>query len=723
MDSTMAFRVTKIASYLIYYVAISSAVKYIEPISISRRDICLSKYPTHLYVVLGERSSLIAENNGDSELSECSVQLVTCSTCVIFIIFRHLDLPQDCHSRGKYNNTCPCDHVQISEQDKVSRAYFCNATVTSGNKDLSYHSQTRYLNIIFSYKKTHKHPFDIEYIAERNRQYLKGVPGESNITVGGLIKSPFFPNYYPRDLGVEYVVRCVSAGDHCRIKLSFTDFLVSPQSIMEFYDSTGQRLKLTNGVKPRPPIVISTGPSLIVRFLANGGSGLGYKGVYYFILGEPEESSLIPITDCGGEVQNIGGAITMMNMAQGQNYKYYDCVWLIKPIINYMNREMLLYTSVITFNNMGENSEILLYEGQTSEGKLLDIVKPCLSSPNTRVVSIQSGFYISLKATFTNTSQLAIVYSVFSNIDCNGAQFLCHNDRCISKQLYCDGFDHCGDNSDEPDTCSRDWKMEPVDRRWYTHTPNYYFPKTDNYLDLKTATLIFILSCIGLATLLTALLMLVYRMGIRTRQQRDLQERLQSISDLFEGAHISEMDANDDPPIYEPPPSYEEVMKREKEKIASRSNYSSLNAVTTVKLPDSPPPPYKDEIRAVTEEINAWAPFYDNIDGAGPSTGSNSKIIREISTAQRKPFDIRSFLGSVGCGLRDECDCAGACSCALTRRSNFSATWSPASSRMNAIDNLLQNIHSQNRNPESSDGKSCVKGSLSADNIFQSECI
>lgn len=104
--------------------------------------------------------------NGDLGMSECNVQLVTCSTCVIFIIFRHLDLPQDCLSRGKNNSTCPCDHIQISEQDKVSRAYFCNATVSSGNKDLTYHSQTRYLNINFSYKKTHKHPFDIEYIAE-----------------------------------------------------------------------------------------------------------------------------------------------------------------------------------------------------------------------------------------------------------------------------------------------------------------------------------------------------------------------------------------------------------------------------------------------------------------------------------------------------------------------------------------------------------------------------
>ena len=40
------------------------------------------------------------------------------------------------------------------------------------------------------------------------------------------------------------------------------------------------------------------------------------------------------------------------------------------------------------------------------------------------------------------------------------------------------------------------------------------------------------------------------------------------------------MDVNDDPPIYEPPPSYEEVMKKEKERIAkSCNNFLRLNTI------------------------------------------------------------------------------------------------------------------------------------------------
>lgn len=42
--------------------------------------------------------------------------------------------------------------------------------------------------------------------------------------------------------------------------------------------------------------------------------------------------------------------------------------------------------------------------------------------------------------------------------DCfSGSDFLCQNHRCIPSQLNCDGFDHCGDNSDEPTTCFRDY--------------------------------------------------------------------------------------------------------------------------------------------------------------------------------------------------------------------------------------------------------------------------
>lgn len=73
---------------------------------------------------------------------------------------------------------------------------------------------------------------------------------------------------------------------------------------------------------------MSSGPSLLIRFYANGGTGLGYKAFYSFVVGHAFDKSVQPITDCGGYVENLGGAITMMDMV-GEGVKTYDCVWLI----------------------------------------------------------------------------------------------------------------------------------------------------------------------------------------------------------------------------------------------------------------------------------------------------------------------------------------------------------------------------------------------------------
>lgn len=175
------------------------------------------------------------------------------------------------------------------------------------------------------------------------------------------------------------------------------------------------------------------------------------------------------------------------------------------------------------------------------------------------------------------------------------------------------------------------------------------------------------------------------------------------------------MDLNDEPPLYEPPPSYEEVMKKEKEKMIQRNNaYVNLNGGTTVKLPDSPPPPYKDDIKSVAEVLSTWAPFSDNLDGAGPSSGLTvMKTPEDQPSNSRKLFDLRALLG-----LREECECEGACSCAVLRRGSQPATWSPGT-KLGALDNLLHSIHAQG---QTYDPRSCVKGSMSADNIFRSEC-
>lgn len=63
---------------------------------------------------------------------------------------------------------------------------------------------------------------------------------------------------------------------------------------------------------------------------------------------------------------------------------------------------------------------------------------------------------------------------------------MCQNHRCVPKMLRCDGFDHCGDNSDEPASCyvvgPGNKSLTPEDAAWwYQSTPNYYFPQKSNF--------------------------------------------------------------------------------------------------------------------------------------------------------------------------------------------------------------------------------------------------
>ncbi|CAL7941597.1 unnamed protein product [Xylocopa violacea] len=558
---------------------------------VRNEDICGVQNGRRVYLELGEKGVLYAKNvtfakyesrqegsrvyTSNSSHAQCSFELVTCPSCVIIITFQSISLSHHCGDGSiTMDNPCRCDYVWISEPpyEDVSGTPFCGLY-----SPITYRSSTRTLSITLLYSQSHKHAFTLEYMAERNRLQLRGteLTGQGtkglNSTGGGILTSPFFPARYSRDLGLEYLITCPSEALSCRIRLLFSDFQLATVSIMEFYDWNGQRLDVSSGARFRPPVIMSSGPSLLIRFYANGGTGLGYKAFYSFVIGHPLDKSVQPITDCGGYVENLGGTITMMDMV-GEGIKTYDCVWLIRPPKNYLHMKTHMYLKVITFADMAGNTELIVKQGPTSALLPLEVLRHPVSQvqpPRHRehVAPVTSGFHVSLRGTFGPTSNLAIAYAAFNYMDCfAGSDFLCRNHRCIPNQLNCDGFDHCGDNSDEPATCFRDWEVEPQDRKWHVNKANYYFPKIDRYPDLKTATLVFVASSLGLIVLISALIILLYKMGARARQQRELQSRLQTISELLvfditDGARIDEISVTDDPPMYEAPPGYDEVVK------------------------------------------------------------------------------------------------------------------------------------------------------------------
>ncbi|XP_012154412.2 CUB and LDLa domain isoform X1 [Megachile rotundata] len=719
---------------------------------VRNEDICGVQNGRRLYLELGEKGILYAKNvsfvrneprqdgsrvyasNGSH--AQCSFELVTCPSCVIIVTFQSISLSHHCGDGSvTIDSPCRCDYVWISEPpyEDVSGTPFCGLYAP-----ITYRSSTRTLSITLLYSQSHEHAFTLEYTAERNRLHLRGtqlttsgqVAKGLNSTGGGILTSPFFPVRYPRDLGLEYVVTCPNDAPSCRIRLLFSDFQLAAVSIMEFYDWNGQRLDVSSGARFRPPVIMSSGPSLLIRFYANGGTGLGYKAFYSFVIGHPLDKSVQPITDCGGYVENLGGAITMMDMV-GEGVKTYDCVWLIRPPKNFLHTKTHMYLKVITFADMAGNTELVVKQGPTSALLPLEILRHPASQiqpPGHRehVAPVTSGFHVSLRGTFGPSSRLAIAYAAFSYMDCfAGSEFLCRNHRCIPSELNCDGFDHCGDDSDEPATCFRDWEVEPRDRKWHSNKANYYFPKIDRYPDLKTATLVFVASSLGLIVLISALIILLYRIGARARQQRELQSRLQTISELLvfdiaDGARIDEISVSDDPPVYEAPPGYDEVIKfgldsemvaRKKRRAFSRdtrdrnspgcscsldvgrSSSCSISEMAGTshgnrrdRLPESPPPPY------VTPPGSMCRHF-------GACNFPTVSTTAEESTQQEVAEEVK---GNVEEGEREQCPLARQSSASSLTGSGGSMARGEPNRDSFSIDAELLGAYPQNRDASSS---------------------
>ncbi|XP_037810549.1 uncharacterized protein LOC119602848 isoform X2 [Lucilia sericata] len=536
------------------------------------RNVTTSAFRTTLFAPSSSStSSSSTSTNGNSLKNrstldywyQCNLELVTCAECVIRITFTYANFSKNCERMGNTalgkSLMCPCEHMQFSEppyDSSISGQEFC------GDGKV-FRSKTRTLLLKFFYRATNSHVFSLQYFSERNVKIVSGSPYKSSNSdeTPQIISTPYFPMSYPRDYGTEQILTCEA--DNCNVRLDFTDFQLGPTSTLEIFDSNGQMVDSFNGEHFRPPIIISTGKSLLLQFRGNGVTGSGFRAEVTFVTPKQREDRLMPYTDCGGLVSGPGGAITMMNMIENAtDVRFFDCIWIIKPGNNYMMMKTHISLRIEEFHSMASRSDLTIRQGTTSDAlEIENVVWPNNGvSKETHVVPILTGYYIRLRGVFGMSSKLAIVYSVFNYLNCYiGSEFLCSNNHCISIRLHCDGFDHCGDGSDEPDSCEDDWAHLQNDRRWYSHKPNYYFPKIEQYPDLKTATGIFIISTLGIFAVLSGWMVILYRMGVRARHQRELQNHLQTISELLD--RQEEITTPDEPPSYEAPPDYEEVIK------------------------------------------------------------------------------------------------------------------------------------------------------------------
>lgn len=159
----------------------------------------------------------------------------------------------------------------------------------------------------------------------------------------------------------------------------------------------------------------------------------------------------------------------------------------MKPSHNYFNWKTHLYLTIPIFSNFNNDSTVTIHKGITSVDERLQILKPNNETNQENIVPLASGFYVTFKGSSSQekSSKLVIVYAAFNYKHCfTDANFLCKNHRCISILLYCDGFDHCGDGSDEPVDCKRSFvKMFPG--------------FLGGFYDFRTAAVVFIVSSLG----------------------------------------------------------------------------------------------------------------------------------------------------------------------------------------------------------------------------------
>jgi len=376
-----------------------------------------------------------------------------------------------------------------------------------------------------------------------------------------VIQSPHFPTSYSRDYSNELRLENVDHPKAGSIKLVFDDFQLGSLSFIEILDENNTRVRTLSGsLQFRPPVLIVNGNKMTLRYYVNGGRGLGYQATYTF-LNQTADRLEIPITDCGGIVDNVGGVITMANMSGPGAGDLFDCIWLVKPYSEYQPKSHLL-VRIEQLTNLESNSTLEVRQGLTSISPLIETLTADSEMSSEYLIPADIGFYIRLRGRLSSEFIMAIAYTAFGYTECYSMRnFMCLNHRCISSQLRCDGFNHCGDNSDEETACSLN-PLSPQDPSWwYTHTPKYFFPKSSESREFAAPTFIFLAATIGIGVIafIVSILTLLYRMTAHSSMSgRDRQARM----DFVRSQLVHESSENiENPPSYEAPPDYAEIFK------------------------------------------------------------------------------------------------------------------------------------------------------------------
>ncbi|XP_023236537.1 uncharacterized protein LOC111635717 isoform X2 [Centruroides sculpturatus] len=648
-------------------------------------DLCRRMNGRKYYVEAGDGGVVTLRNltAGEGLPRRCGAELVTRPSCHLTLTVLHLNV-SPCGPDG----SCGCDYLWIREPAySQSGREFCGFFSDPATR--IYQSETKTVSVDFLYSRSYSDAFSLRFAARENLYRMTGSHLDGPSEAGGILSSPFFPASVPGDYAAEFVL--TNRQPDGFVQLLFVDFRLSSRSRLELYDTNGTRIDLYDGNVFRPPAVSSSGPTLGVKFRCDEERpSSGFKAEYSFVNYPDRYWSGKPVTDCGGPVDDFGGALTLANAAEGTSRRPFDCVWLIRPPSGHRGHTRLA-VRLAQFRDLGENllpsllspslaginrgvgvagaeSSLEIRRGLTSESPLLEAISSGRRRKNSRgreyVVPSSTGFYIRWRGFLGNASYLAITYVSFAYDDCyKRGDFECGNGRCIKHTLRCDGFNHCGDGTDEATCLGNDGAAFNAEEagRWRTMTPNYYYPKAGLSNGTGTNAPILVVGLAGLAAFILTAAVVLVKLG-RRRREHSSPEVLRTVGGDPDGANISENGTagTSDPPRYDPPPSYEEAVK--------------------FYLPPPPayhPPAGTDDRRLYEDRAEGYANsafVFDGPDGRADLPGRGKASGGETDTPPILPLfrgarptedEKRPETGrdSGPAPSSSSCNCPGACSC------------------------------------------------------------
>lgn len=434
----------------------------------------------------------------DSNADLCNVELQACSTCKIRLTFMELRFP-DCITRQtrferKIRSVCVkgCDHLRLFEVDQpyhrsTERNYFSDAENTTYE---TISSRVVIQHCMSNTTSADGKKFYIKYeVVDKIEKIVGTVTSPLYSVVSGSIRSPNFPHgYVPNGETFTYMLQNLDPYGH--VQLVFDDWDLAKKSNIQVYDDLSGPTRATiYGHRKRPTILSNTNTLVLVFNVGEDKydccDHIGFKATYTFVSDDNWTSR--PNTDCSESYRlQTGGEIRFRTDPHDELRQWYDCVWTIKRYITNFPDAVMLRLSEAKFGKKwfsDEVSSLEIYEGVTSEGRLLKKYVSDNFTVGDMLNSSGDGLYIRLRGVFNNADSVAMVFTGVNHLTPAGtcpkaAEFRCANDWCIPSELSCDKVDHCGDNSDESSStyCRQ---TEPPEDPGIEIWHEYIFPKVE----------------------------------------------------------------------------------------------------------------------------------------------------------------------------------------------------------------------------------------------------